>query len=100
MTILLPGVYLVSFLQRKNSENVFKILSLGLFWVGHTLNMFLVSIIGFWASEDSEKDGLVHTWKESLVIIIPMFMPFCYNFFNPVLGHFIGKEFRSNIATV
>lgn len=82
--ILLPIVYLIGFLQRDNAENVYKTLNLILYAMGHLLNMFILSIVGFLTH-----DGKICNRGQSFIIIVGMLNPFTYNFFNATLDHFI-----------
>jgi quinol-cytochrome oxidoreductase complex cytochrome b subunit len=86
--ILLPFVYLFGFLQRENSENVYKSLGLILYLVGHLINMILLSIVGF-ISNDTKVCSQGYTF----ILYIGMLNPFTYNFFNAVLDHFICKSY-------
>ena len=42
--VLLPSIYLFGFLLRHNSDNVFKNLGLMLYFLGHLMNMLVLTL--------------------------------------------------------
>ena len=93
--ILLPIVYLIGFMQRENAENVYKSLGLILYIVGHLLNMIILSVVGFLTN-----DGKLCDINQTAIIIVGMINPFTYNFFNPVLDHFICERLSPEAHTI
>ena len=99
--ILLPIVYLIGFLQRENAENIYKSLGLILYLVGHLMNMIILSIIEFNAKNSPQKNDRVCSWSQFWILLVTMLInPFTYNFFNPVLDHFICKNLSSDAHIV
>lgn len=93
--ILLPIVYMIGFLQRENTENVYKTLNIILYIVGHLFNMIILSVVGFITS-----DGKITDRANTLILIFGMINPFTYNFFNATLDHFISPIFADEIHSV
>jgi Na+-transporting NADH:ubiquinone oxidoreductase subunit NqrE len=60
--VMLPIVYLIGFLQRKNAENIYKSLGLILYLLGHLMNMIILSIIEFNAKRSPQKDDRICSW--------------------------------------
>ena len=91
--ILLPIVYLIGFLQRDNAENIYKSLGLIMYIIGHLMNMIILSIIEFDAKQSPEKNDRLCSWNQSWILLVTMLLnPFTYNFFNPVLDHFLCRD--------
>ena len=91
--ILLPIVYLIGFLQRENAENIYKSLGLIMYIIGHLMNMIILSIIEFDAKLSPQKNDRVCSWNQSWILLVTMLInPFTYNFFNPVLDHFLCRD--------
>ena len=91
--ILLPIVYLIGFLQRENAENIYKSLGLIMYIIGHLMNMIILSIIEFDAKLSPIKNDRVCSWSQSWILLVTMLInPFTYNFFNPVLDHFLCRD--------
>jgi Na+-transporting NADH:ubiquinone oxidoreductase subunit NqrE len=63
--VMLPIVYLIGFLQRKNAENIYKSLGLILYLLGHLMNMIILSIIEFNAKRSPLKDDRICSWGSS-----------------------------------
>ena len=90
--ILLPMVYLIGFKQRENSENVYKSLGVILYVIGHLFNMVLLSIIGYITTQ-----GKVCSKGESALLLVGMVNPFTFNFFCPVLDHFVCEAYTDSV---
>lgn len=86
--VLLPLIYLIGFLQRKNAESVYKSLGLILYVIGHLFNMIMLSMVCY----QTRHDYKLCSFNESLVLILPMLSPFTFYFFNSTLDYFLCPD--------
>jgi hypothetical protein len=61
--------------------------------IGHLMNMIILSIIEFDAKQSPDKNERLCSWNQSWILLVTMLInPFTYNFFNPVLDHFLCRD--------
>ena len=89
---------IVNLLKQEDScytdkNEILKSLGLIMYIIGHLMNMIILSIIEFNAKQSPDKNDRVCSWNQSWILLVTMLInPFTYNFFNPVLDHFLCRD--------